>query len=115
MTSHHSLNQSWEESWKTFSWSALDHGLGCDGISMKAKTLRGDGSETHFSIDDLSESSLLTVTNNISVHNSTPPIHASKSRGFREFSALLIDSISIWALKRIVNSLLHCEFLEWLK
>ena len=79
---------------------------------MKAETLRRDGSETHFFIDDLSGSSLLTVTNNVGVQNSTSPIHASESRGSREFS---IDSISIWALKRVVNSLLHCEFLEWLK
>lgn len=83
--------------------------------NWETKNLKGDGSEIHLSIDDLSESSLLTVTTNVVVQNSTPPIYASKSKGTRESFALVIDSILILALEKAVNSLFHCEFLEQLK
>ncbi|RAL46785.1 hypothetical protein DM860_005064 [Cuscuta australis] len=75
----------------------------------------GDGNEIHFTTDDLSDSGLLAVASDVGTQNSGPSIHELEPNDSGEFSASLLDPVTISASKRAVNSLLLSEFLEQLK
>ncbi|XP_060191553.1 auxin transport protein BIG isoform X1 [Lycium barbarum] len=84
-------------------------------IPIEVETFGGEGSEIHFTTDDLSDSGLLTVASDVGVQNSAPSIHELESNESEEFSASIPDPVSISASKRAVNSLLLSELLEQLK
>ncbi|KAA8547874.1 hypothetical protein F0562_004303 [Nyssa sinensis] len=90
-----------------------DHPM--SAIPIEVETLGGEGNEIHFSTDDLSDSSLLPVTADVSMQNSAPSIHVLEPNESGEFSASVIDPVTISASKRAVNSLLLSELLEQLK
>ena len=66
-----------EDILEDISWGAPNSGLGCDGSSMKIKSLGRDGSEIHFSIVFLSELSSLMVTTDVRTQNSISAIYRS--------------------------------------
>lgn len=90
-----------------------DHPM--SAIPIEVEAFGGEGSEIHFSTDDLTESSSLPVAVDIGTQNSPPSIHLLEPNESGEFSASVIDSVTISASKRAVNSLLLSELLEQLK
>ncbi|KAL9226491.1 hypothetical protein vseg_002298 [Gypsophila vaccaria] len=83
-------------------------------IPIEMETLGGEGNVMHFS-DELSDPSILTTSSNTNVQNSTPSIHVLEPNEPEDFSASVIDPVSISASKRAVNSLLLSELLEQLR
>ncbi|CAH9092629.1 unnamed protein product [Cuscuta epithymum] len=75
----------------------------------------GDGNGIHFTTDDISDSGLLPVASDVGTQNSAPSIHELEQNDSGEFSASLLDPVTISASKRAVNSLLLSELLEQLK
>lgn len=84
-------------------------------IPIEVETFGGEGSEIHFTTDDLSDSGLLTVASHVGVQSSAPSIHELEPNESEEFSASILDPVTISASKRAVNSLLLSELLEQLK
>ncbi|XP_009785858.1 auxin transport protein BIG isoform X1 [Nicotiana sylvestris] len=84
-------------------------------IPIEVETFGGEGSEIHFSTDDLSDPGLLTVASDVGVQNSAPSIHELEPNESEEFSPSILDPVTISASKRAVNSLLLSELLEQLK
>lgn len=84
-------------------------------IPIEVETFGGEGSEIHFTTDDLSDSGLLTVASDVGVQSSAPSIHELEPNESEEFSASILDPVTISASKRAVNSLLLSELLEQLK
>ncbi|XP_059670492.1 auxin transport protein BIG [Cornus florida] len=84
-------------------------------IPIEVETLSGDGNEIHLSTDDLSDSNLLPVIADVSLQNPAPSIHVLEPNESEEFSASLIEPVTISASKRALNSLLLSELLEQLK
>ncbi|CAN1826681.1 Auxin transport protein BIG [Linum perenne] len=83
-------------------------------IPIELESLGGDGSEIHFSAEDVNDSNLLRATSDIVLQNSAPSIHVLEPNESGEFSVAMTDSVSISASKRAVNSLLLSELLEQL-
>nr|GMC67386.1 auxin transport protein BIG [Ipomoea batatas] len=83
-------------------------------IPIEVETF-GDGNEIHFTTDDLSDSGLLPVASDVCAQSSAPSIHELEPNESGEFSASLLDPVTISASKRAVNSLLLSELLEQLK
>lgn len=83
-------------------------------IPIEVETF-GDGNEIHFTTDDLSDSGLLPVVSDVCMQNSAPSIHELEPNESGDFSASLLDPVTISASKRAVNSLLLSELLEQLK
>ncbi|KAL6961117.1 RING-type E3 ubiquitin transferase [Sarracenia purpurea var. burkii] len=90
-----------------------DHPM--SAIPIEVETLGGEGNEIHVSTADLSDSNLLPIAAEASAQNSAPSIHMLEPNESGEFSASLIDPVTISASKRAVNSLLLSELLEQLK
>ncbi|KAK6913403.1 LOW QUALITY PROTEIN: E3 ubiquitin ligase UBR4, C-terminal [Dillenia turbinata] len=90
-----------------------DHPM--SAIPIEVETLGGDGNDIQFSTDDLSDSSLLPVTTDVRAQNSTPSIHVLEPNEAEEFSASVMDPVSISESKRAVNSMLLSELLDQLK
>ncbi|PHT57002.1 Auxin transport protein BIG [Capsicum baccatum] len=84
-------------------------------IPIEVETFGGEGSEIHFTTDELSDSGLLTVASDVVVQSSAPSIHELEPNESEEFSASILDPVTISASKRAVNSLLLSELLEQLK
>ncbi|XVF20872.1 hypothetical protein REPUB_Repub12eG0040500 [Reevesia pubescens] len=84
-------------------------------IPIEVESLGGDGSEIHFSTDDLSDSNLVTSVTDVSMQTSAPSIHVLEPSESMEFSSSMTDPVSISASKRAVNSLLLSDLLEQLK
>ncbi|PHT91655.1 Auxin transport protein BIG [Capsicum annuum] len=84
-------------------------------IPIEVETFGGEGSEIHFTTDELSDSGLLTVASDVGVQSSAPSIHELEPNESEEFSASILDPVTISASKRAVNSLLLSELLEQLK
>ncbi|KAJ4833094.1 hypothetical protein Tsubulata_001074 [Turnera subulata] len=84
-------------------------------IPIEAESLGGDGNEIHFSTDDANDSSSLPGNADVNIQNSAPSIHVLEPNESGEFSASVVDTVSISASKRAVNSLLLSELLEQLK
>ncbi|KAF5725427.1 auxin transport protein BIG isoform X1 [Tripterygium wilfordii] len=83
-------------------------------ISIEMESL-GDGNDINLSTDDASDSSSLPVTAEVIVQSSAPSIHVLEPNESGDFSASVVDPVSISASKRAVNSLLLSELLEQLK
>ncbi|CAN0876126.1 Auxin transport protein BIG [Linum grandiflorum] len=83
-------------------------------IPIELESLGGDGSEIHFSTEEVNDSNLLRGTSDIVLQNSAPSIHVLEPNESGEFSAAMTDSVSISASKRAVNSLLLSELLQQL-
>ncbi|QCE12751.1 E3 ubiquitin-protein ligase UBR4 [Vigna unguiculata] len=75
----------------------------------------GDGSEFHFTADDVSDQNLMPVPADSQIQNSSPSIHVLELNDSGDFAASLTDPVSISASKRAINSLLLSELLEQLK
>ncbi|WVZ04560.1 hypothetical protein V8G54_017906 [Vigna mungo] len=75
----------------------------------------GDGSEFHFTAEDVSDQNLMPVPADSQVQNSSPSIHVLELNDSGDFAASLTDPVSISASKRAINSLLLSELLEQLK
>ncbi|OVA16901.1 zinc finger protein [Macleaya cordata] len=92
-----------------------DHPM--SAIAIEMESLGGDSNEIHFSMNDLSDASLLPVAADIGVQNSSPSIHMLEPNEAGDFPDTVIDQriVSISASKRAVNSLLLCELVEQLK
>lgn len=75
----------------------------------------GDGSEFHFTADDVSDQNLMPVPADSQMQNSSPSIHVLELNDSGDFAASLTDPVSISASKRAINSLLLSELLEQLK
>ncbi|XP_049346359.1 auxin transport protein BIG isoform X1 [Solanum verrucosum] len=84
-------------------------------IPIEVETFGGEGSEIHFTTDDLSDSGLVTVASDVGVQSSAPSIHELEPTESEEFSETILDPVTISASKRAVNSLLLSELLEQLK
>ncbi|KAK4477539.1 hypothetical protein RD792_016768 [Penstemon davidsonii] len=84
-------------------------------IPIEVETLSGEGNDIHFSTDDLSESNLLPVAADVNTQNSAPSIHELEPNESGEFSARIVDPVTISASKRAVNSLLLSELFDQLK
>lgn len=84
-------------------------------IPIEVETFGGEGSEIHFTNDDLSDSGLVTVASDVGMQSSAPSIHELEPTESEEFSASILDPVTISASKRAVNSLLLSELLEQLK
>ncbi|CAN4082734.1 unnamed protein product [Withania somnifera] len=84
-------------------------------IPIEVETFGGEGGEIHFTTDDLSDSGLLTVASDVGVQSSAPSIHELEPNESEEFSASILDPVTISASKRAVNSLLLSELLEQLQ
>ncbi|KAK9116429.1 hypothetical protein Sjap_015376 [Stephania japonica] len=91
-----------------------DHPM--SAIPIELESLGGDGNDIHFSMDDLSDASLLPVPTDISRQNS-PSIHILEPSESGEFPVTVNDQtiVAISASKRAVNSLLLSELVEQLK
>eukprot|EP01018_Ginkgo_biloba_P024431 Gb_03145 [translate_table: standard] len=93
-----------------------DHPM--SAIPIEVDPVAGDGSEIQFSMDELSDESLLQVATEISLQNSPPslkpPIEANE---IRDFLGATNDKkvVTLSAAKRAVNSLLLTELVEELK
>ncbi|XP_047167509.1 auxin transport protein BIG [Vigna umbellata] len=75
----------------------------------------GDGSEFHFTADDVSDQNLMPVPADSQMQNSSPSIHVLELNDSGDFASSLTDPVSISASKRAINSLLLSELLEQLK
>ncbi|XP_017240355.1 auxin transport protein BIG isoform X1 [Daucus carota subsp. sativus] len=84
-------------------------------IPIEAETYGTEGNEIHFSANDASDTTLLPVAPNSSMQNSAPSIHVLEPNLSGDFSASMVDAVTISASKRAVNSLLLSELLEQLK
>ncbi|KAI5665767.1 hypothetical protein M9H77_15620 [Catharanthus roseus] len=84
-------------------------------IPIEVESLGGEGNEIHFTTEDLADPSLLPVSTDMSLQSSVPSIHELEPSESAEFSASVVDPVTISASKRVVNSLLLSEFLEQLK
>ncbi|TQD82010.1 hypothetical protein C1H46_032473 [Malus baccata] len=84
-------------------------------IPIEVESLGGDGSEFHFTRDDVSDSSILPASADARTQNSAPTIHVLEPNESGEFSGSVNDSVSISASTRALNSLLISELLEQLK
>ncbi|KAK7374677.1 hypothetical protein VNO80_08114 [Phaseolus coccineus] len=75
----------------------------------------GDGSDFHFTADDVSDQNLLPAPADSQMQNSSPSIHVLELNDSGDFATSLSDPVSISASKRAINSLLLSELLEQLK
>ncbi|KAK9683093.1 hypothetical protein RND81_10G116300 [Saponaria officinalis] len=83
-------------------------------VPIEMETLGGEGNVMQFP-DELSDPNILTTSSHINVQNSTPSIHVLEPNEPEDFSASVLDPVSISASKRAVNSLLLSELLEQLR
>lgn len=89
-----------------------DHPM--SAIPIEVETFGVEGNEI-FSTNDLTDPTLLPVAPEISMQNSAPSIHILEPNASGDFSASVVDAVTISASKRAVNSLLLSELLEQLK
>ncbi|XP_074308362.1 auxin transport protein BIG [Silene latifolia] len=82
-------------------------------IPIEMETL-GEGNVMQFS-DELSDPNILPTSSHVNLQNSTPSIHVLEPNEPEDFSASVLDPVSISASKRAVNSLLLSELLEQLR
>ncbi|KAL8124720.1 auxin transport protein BIG isoform X1 [Apium graveolens] len=90
-----------------------DHPM--SAIPIEVETYGSEGNEIHFSTNDVTDTTLLPVARNSSTQNSAPSIHVLEPNVSGDFSASIVDAVTISASKRAVNSLLLSELLEQLK
>ncbi|KAK1382896.1 hypothetical protein POM88_020631 [Heracleum sosnowskyi] len=84
-------------------------------IPIEVETYGGEGNEIHFSTNDVTDTTMLPVAPNSTMQNSAPSIHVLEPNVSGDFSASIVDAVTISASKRAVNSLLLSELLEQLK
>lgn len=84
-------------------------------IPIELESLGGESNEIHFTTDDLADTRLLPVSTEMNVQSVVPSIHELEPNESAEFSASVVDPVTISASKRVVNSLLLSELLEQLK
>ncbi|KZV25002.1 auxin transport protein BIG [Dorcoceras hygrometricum] len=90
-----------------------DHPM--SAIPIEVEMLNGDGSDLHYSADDLSDSNFLPAVADVILKNAVPSSLDLEPNESGEFSASVVDAVTISASKRAVNSLLLSELLEQLK
>ncbi|GLJ18302.1 hypothetical protein SUGI_0323850 [Cryptomeria japonica] len=92
-----------------------DHPM--SAIPIEVDSVAADGSEIQFSMDEMSEESLLQVATEISLHNSPPLDPPMETNGSRDFLVTANDTkvVALSAAKRAVNSLLLSELMEEIK
>lgn len=92
---------------------AKDHRM--TAIPIEMDSLGGHGHEIPYTTDNTGESTLLPTAAPVSMQTSAPAIHVLEPSESGEFSSSAVDSVSISASKREVNSLLLSELLDQLK
>ncbi|KAI3784947.1 hypothetical protein L1987_44055 [Smallanthus sonchifolius] len=90
-----------------------DHPM--SAIPIEVETYGGEGNETQFSTDDLTDPMLLPVASDVCMQTSAPAIHVLETNESEEFLSSVTDPVTISASKRAINSLILSEFLKLLK
>ncbi|XP_073156563.1 auxin transport protein BIG [Henckelia pumila] len=90
-----------------------DHPM--SAIPIEVEMLSGDGGDLHYSADDSSDSNFLPAVTDVNLKNAVPSSLDLEPNESGEFSASVVDAVTISASKRAVNSLLLSELLEQLK
>ncbi|XP_075510636.1 LOW QUALITY PROTEIN: auxin transport protein BIG-like [Primulina tabacum] len=90
-----------------------DHPM--SAIPIEVEMLSGDGNDLHYSADDLSDSIFLPAVADVNLKNAVPSGLDLEPNESGEFSASVVDAVTISESKRAVNSLLLSELLEQLK
>ncbi|KAK4765976.1 hypothetical protein SAY87_007618 [Trapa incisa] len=84
-------------------------------IPIEMDSLGVHGHEVSYTTENTGESNLLPPAAPVNLQTSTPAIHILEPSESGEFSSSAVDSVSISASKREVNSLLLYDFLDQLK
>ncbi|KAI4389290.1 hypothetical protein MLD38_001530 [Melastoma candidum] len=90
---------------------SVDHLM--TAIPIEVESLGGPGPEGHYSAPDVGQHNF-TPSVGLSMQNSAPSIHILEPHESEDYSSI-VDSVSISASKREINSLLLSELLEQLK